>query len=169
MISICTVKHFKWYLTFGVCQKRFVREETLKYYATFIENPYNCSELIVATLNESYHWFSQSFEESKNIACNFRDFANGYEFSCLSDLVKASIEVDGNSVKIIFKGFVFAPEHASGSEMSFFNITYELSDKGEKLYFDNPLGEPCETSENEAINALLDTLAKIFKLCEERG
>jgi hypothetical protein len=60
--------------------------------------------------------------------------------------------------------FVFIPEHTSGSEMSFLNIAYELSDKGEKLYFDNPLGEPCETSEDEAINTFLDTLVKIFKL-----
>jgi hypothetical protein len=84
-------------------------------------------------------------------------------------LVKTSIEASGSGIKIAFRGFVFMPEHASGSEMSFFNIAYELSDKGEKLYFDNPLGEPCETSEGEAINALLDTLVKIFKLCEERG
>jgi hypothetical protein len=141
----------------------------LKYYATFIENPCKCSELIVATLNESYQWLVQSLEESKSITCGFRDLANGYELSCLNDLVKTSIEADGSSIKIGFRGFVFVPEHASGSEMSFFNIVYELSDKGEKLYFDNPLGDPCETSENEAINALLDTLAKIFKLCEERG
>jgi hypothetical protein len=46
--------------------------------------------------------------------------------------------------------------------MSFFNIAYELSENGEKMYFDNPLGEPCETTEGEAINALLDTLVKIF-------
>jgi hypothetical protein len=83
-------------------------------------------------------------------------------------LVKTSIEVNGSNVKIIFKGFVFVPEHASGSEMSFFNIVYELGENGEKLYFDNPLGEPCETSEDEAINTLLNTLEKIFKLCEER-
>jgi hypothetical protein len=80
-------------------------------------------------------------------------------------LVKTSIEVNGSSIKIAFRGFVFAPEHASGSEMSLFNVVYELSEDGEKLYFDNPLGEPCETSEGEAINALLDTLVKIFKLC----
>jgi hypothetical protein len=84
-------------------------------------------------------------------------------------LIKASIEIVGSNVKIVFRGFVFVPEHASGSEMSFFNIAYELSENDEKLYFDNPLGDPCETSEGEAINALLDTLAKIFKLCEERG
>jgi hypothetical protein len=83
-------------------------------------------------------------------------------------LVKTSIEVNGSNVKIIFKGFVFVPEHASGSEMSFFNIVYELGENGEKLYFDNPLGEPCETSEDEAINTLLNTLEKIFRLCEER-
>jgi hypothetical protein len=54
--------------------------------------------------------------------------------------------------------------------MSFFNIFYELSENGEKMYyFDNSLREPCETSEDEAINSFLDTLAKIFKLCEERG
>jgi hypothetical protein len=52
--------------------------------------------------------------------------------------------------------------------MSFFNIVYELGENGEKLYFDNPLGEPCETSEDEAINTLLNTLEKIFRLCEER-
>jgi hypothetical protein len=34
--------------------------------------------------------------------------------------------------------------------MSFFSIAYELSDKGEKLYFDNPLEEPCESVEDEA-------------------
>jgi hypothetical protein len=84
-------------------------------------------------------------------------------------LVKASIGIVGRGAKISFKGFVFVPEHASGSEMSLFNITYELSDKGEKLYFDNPLGDPCETGEDKAINALLDTLVKIFKLCEERS
>jgi hypothetical protein len=75
----------------------------------------------------------------------------------------------GMVLRISFRGFVFVPEHASGSEMSFFNIAYELSENGEKLYFDNPLGEPCETTEGEAINALLDTPAKIFMLCEERG
>jgi hypothetical protein len=70
-------------------------------------------------------------------------------------LIKASIEIVGSNVKIIFRGFVFVPEHASGSEMSFFNIAYELNDKGEKLYFDNPLGDPCETDSDEAINTLL--------------
>jgi hypothetical protein len=38
-------------------------------------------------------------------------------------------------------GFVSVPENASRSEVSIFNIAYEL---GEKLLFDNPLGEPCE-------------------------
>jgi hypothetical protein len=144
-------------------------EEGLKYYEVFINEPNNCCRLIKASLSECYHWLSQSFEESKNIACSFRNLANGCELSCLYDLVKTSIEVNGSSVKIAFRGFVFVPEHASGSEMSLFSITYELSDKGEKLYFDNPLGDPCETGEDEAINALLDTLSKIFKLCEERS
>jgi len=34
--------------------------------------------------------------------------------------------------------------------MSFFSIAYELSNKGEKLCFDNPLEEPCESVEGEA-------------------
>jgi len=60
------------------------------------------------------------------------------------------------------------PEHASGSEMSFFNnVVYALSEKGEKLFFDNPFGEPCETGEDEVINVLLNMLVKIFKFCEE--
>jgi len=139
------------------------------YYSTFIDYPNNCRKLIVVALNESYQWLSQSFEESKGVTCGFRDLVNGCEISCLNDLVKASIEVNGSSVKIAFRGFVFIPEHSSGSEMSFFNIAYELSENGEKLYFDNPLGDPCETSEDEAINTFLDTLAKIFRLCEERG
>jgi hypothetical protein len=53
--------------------------------------------------------------------------------------------------------------------MSFFSIIYELSEDSERLYFDNSLGEPCETSEDEAINAFLDTLMKIFDLCVKRG
>jgi len=73
-------------------------------------------------------------------------------------LVKTSIEIVGSSIKIAFRGFVFAPEHASGSEMGFFNIAYELSENGEKMYFDNPLGEPCETCEDEAINTFLEKL-----------
>jgi hypothetical protein len=125
--------------------------------------------LVKASLDECYYWLVQSFEESKSIACSFREHVNGYELSCLNDLVKASVEVRNNSVRISFRGFVFIPEHVSGSEMSFFNIFYELSENGEKMYFDNPLGEPCETTEGEAINTFLDTLAKIFKLCEERG
>jgi len=144
-------------------------EEGLKYYEAFINEPNNCYRLIEASLSECYHWLVQSLKESKSITCGFREHVNSYELSCLSDLIKASIEVDGNGVKISFRGFVFVPEHASGSEMSFFNIAYELSENGEKLYFDNPLGDPCETSENEAINTLLDTLAKIFKLYEERS
>jgi hypothetical protein len=144
-------------------------DEGLKYYEAFIDEPNNCYRLIEASLSECYHWLSQSFEEFKDITCSFRNLINGYELSYLNDLVKAFIEVRDNSVRIDFRGFVFVPEHASGSEMNLFNIVYEFSNKGEKLYFDNPLGEPCETSEGEAINALLDTLAKIFKLCEERG
>jgi hypothetical protein len=146
-----------------------MREGASRCHEAFVGEPDNCCELIVAALDESYHWLSQSFEESENVACGFRGLANGYELSCLSDSVKVSIEVDGSGVKIAFRGFVLIPEHASCPETIFFNIAYELSDKGEKLYFDNPLGEPCETSEGEAINAFLDTLAKIFKLCEERG
>jgi len=146
-----------------------MREDALKYYATFVEHSGCCSTLVKASLDELYYWLTQSIGESKNFTCSFRGHASGHEFSCLNDLVKASIEVDGSNVKIIFRGFVFVPEHASGSEMSLFNITYELSDKGEKLYFDNPLGDPCETGEDKAINALLDTLVKIFKLCEERS
>jgi hypothetical protein len=53
--------------------------------------------------------------------------------------------------------------------MSISNVVYELSENGEKLYFDNPLGDPCETGEDEAINTFLDTLSKIFKLYEEWG
>ena len=141
------------------------REQNLMYYSTFIDNPNNCCELAVVALAESYQWLTQSFEESKGVACSFRGLANGYELSWLNDLIKAFIEVSNNSVRIDFRGFVFVPEHASGSEMNLFNVVYEFSDKGEKLYFDNPLGEPCETSEGEAINALLDMLVKIFKLC----
>jgi hypothetical protein len=144
-------------------------ENVLKYYKTFIEYPSNCSTLVKTSLDELYYWLTQSFEEPRNFTCTFRDLDNGYEFSCLSDLIKTSVEVDGSGVKIGFRGFIFMPEHASGSELGFFNIAYELSDKGEKLYFDNPLGDPCETSEDEAINAFLDTLIKIFKLCEERS
>jgi hypothetical protein len=136
------------------------REQTLMYYLTFIDNPSNCCQLVVAALNESYHWLSQSFEEPKNVTCSFRGLNDGYELSCLDGLVKTSIEVNGSSVKIAFRGFVFVPEHASGSEMSFYNITYELSENGEKMYFDNPLGEPCEITEGEAINTSLDTLTK---------
>jgi hypothetical protein len=146
-----------------------MREDVLKYYTTFVEHSGCCSTLVKASLDELYYWLTQSIRESKNSTCTFRNHANGHEFSCLNDLIKASIEVDGSSVKIAFRGFVFVPEHASGSDMNLFNIIYELSDKGEKLYFDNPLGEPCETNENEAINTFLDTLAKIFKLCEEKS
>jgi hypothetical protein len=146
-----------------------MHKDVLRYYEAFTDEPSNCCRLVVAALNESYQWLSQSFEESKNVTCSFREHVNGCELSCLSDLVKASVEVRSNSVRIAFRGFVFVPEHASGSEMSFFNIAYKLSDKGEKLYFDNPLGDLCETSEDEVINTFLDTLAKIFRLCEERG
>jgi hypothetical protein len=146
-----------------------MREDVLKYYTTFIEHSSCCSTLVKASLDELYYWLTQSIGESKNSTCTFRDLANGHEFSCLNDLIKAFIEVSNNSVRIDFRGFVFVPEHASGSEMNFFNIAYELNDKGEELYFDNPLGDPCETGEDEAINALLDTLSKIFKLCEERS
>jgi hypothetical protein len=34
--------------------------------------------------------------------------------------------------------------------MSFFNIVHELSEKGGKLCFGNPLEEPCESGEGEA-------------------
>jgi len=146
-----------------------MHEDVLKYYVTFVEHSGCCSTLVKASLDELYYWLIQSIEESKDITCSFRNLINGYELSYLNDLVKAFIEVRDNSVRIDFRGFVFVPEHASGSEMNLFNIVYEFSNKGEKLHFDNPLGEPCETSEGEAINALLDTLAKIFKLCEERG
>ena len=66
-------------------------------------------------------------------------------------------------LRLLFRGFIFVPEHISGSEMSFFNLVYELSDKGEKLYFDNPLGDPCETSENEAINTFLEEVLGVIK------
>jgi len=144
-------------------------EEVLNYYVTFIECSGGCSELVEAALNESYCWLIQSFEKSESITCSYKELAHGYEFNCLNDLVKVSMEVNDDSVRIAFRGFIFIPEHASGSEMSIFNVVYELNDKGEKLYFDNPLGESCETSEDEAINTLLNTLEKIFKLCEERG
>jgi hypothetical protein len=144
-------------------------KDVLRYYEAFTDEPSNCCRLVVAALNESYQWLVQSFEESKSIACSFRELANGYELSCLNDLVKTSIEVRNNSVRIAFRGFIFVPEHASGSDMNLFNIVYELSEKGEKLYFDNPLGDSCEADEDEAINAFLDTLTKIFKLCEERS
>ena len=144
-----------------------MREDVLKYYVTFVEHSGCCSTLVKASLDELYYWLIQSIGESKNSTCTFRDHASGHEFSCLNDLIKAFTKVSNNSVRIAFRGFVFVPEHASGSEMSLFNIAYELSENGEKLYFDNPLGEPCETSEDEAINTLLNTLEKIFRLCEE--
>jgi hypothetical protein len=127
-----------------------VSKALLKYYEAFVDNPSDCYKLVVAAVNECHYWLFQSFEESKSITCGFRGLNNGYELSCLNDLVKTSIEADGSSIKIIFRGFVFVPEHTSGSEMSFFSIAYELSDKGEKLYFDNPLEEPCESVEDEA-------------------
>jgi hypothetical protein len=135
----------------------------------FVNSPNNCCKLVVATLNECYYWLVQSFEESRDITCSFKELVNGYELGCLHELVKASIEIVESNVKIAFRGFVFVPEHASGSEMNLFSIVYELSEDGEKLYFDNPLGEPCETSEDDAINTFLDILFKIFKLCEERS
>jgi hypothetical protein len=45
--------------------------------------------------------------------------------------------------------------------MNMFSLVYELCEDVERLYFDNPLGEPCETSEDEAINALLDTFRNL--------
>jgi len=141
----------------------------LEYYKMFIEHLNDCYKLIVAALNECYYWLVQSFEESKDFTCSFKELDNGYELDCLHELVKASIEIVESNVKITLRGFVFVPEHASGSEMNLFNIVYELGEDGEKLYFNNPLGEPCETCEDEAINAFLDMLFKIFKLCEERS
>jgi hypothetical protein len=79
----------------------------------------------------------------------------------LNDLVKTFIEVNGSSIKITFRGFVFVPEHAFGSEMNMFNVVYELSGESEKLYFDNLLREPCETSEGEVINAFLETRSQV--------
>jgi len=146
-----------------------VSKALLKYYEAFANNLNDCYKLVVAVVNECHYWLVQSFEESKNVTCSFRGLVNSYEISCLNDLVKVSIEVNGGGVKIAFRGFIFVPEHASGSEMSFFNIVYELSENGEKLYFDNPLGDPCETSEDEAINTFLDTLVKIFRLYEGGG
>jgi len=141
----------------------------MKYCEVFVDSPNNCCKLVVAALNECYYWLVQSFEESKDFTCSFKEIANGYELSYLHELVKASIEIVESNVKIAFRGFVFVPEHASGSEMNLFSIVYELSNRGEKLYFDNPLGEPCEAVEDEAINTFLDMLLKIFKLCEERS
>jgi hypothetical protein len=141
----------------------------LEYCEALAYNPNNCCKLTVATLNESYRWLAQSLGEFKSFTCSFRECVNGYEFSCLNDLVKVSVNVNNNGIRIDFRGFAFVPEHASGSDMNLFNIAYELSEDGEKLYFDNPLGEPCETSEDEAINTFLDTLTKIFKFCEERS
>jgi hypothetical protein len=137
-----------------------MREEVLKYYVTFIECSGGCSELVEAALNESYCWLIQSFEKSESITCSYKELAHGYEFSYLNDLVKVSMEVNDDGIRVAFRGFVFIPEHSSGSEMSFFNIVYELGENGEKLYFDNPLGDPCESSVDEAINTFLDTLAK---------
>jgi len=76
------------------------------------------------------------------------------------------VNVNDNGVRIDFRVFVFVPEHASGSEMSFFNIIYELGENGGKLYFDNPLGGPCKTDEGKAINVFLDALVEIFRLWE---
>jgi hypothetical protein len=75
------------------------QEQNLLYYLTFIDNPNNRCELTVAALAESYQWLTQSFEESKSAACSFRELSNGYEFSCLNDLVKTSVEVNGGSIK----------------------------------------------------------------------
>jgi hypothetical protein len=116
-----------------------VSKALLEYYEAFVYNPNNCCKLTVATLNESYRWLARSLEESNSFICSFRECVNGYEFSCLNDLVKVSVNVNNNGIRIDFRGFVFVPEHASGSEMSFFNIAYELSENGEKLYFYNPL------------------------------
>jgi hypothetical protein len=127
----------------------------------FVDNSNNCCKLAVATLNESYRWLAQSFEESKSFTCSFKELVNGCELSYLNNLVKAFIEVNGSSIKITFRGFVFVPEHTSGSEMSMFNVVYELSEESEKLYFDNPLREPCETSGGEAINAFLETSSQV--------
>jgi hypothetical protein len=105
-----------------------MREDVLKYYTTFIEHSGCCSTLVKASLDELYYWLIQSIGESKNFTCTFKNHANGHEFSCLNDLIKAFIEVSNNSIRIDFRGFVFVPDHASGSEMSFFNIAYELSE-----------------------------------------
>jgi AAA15 family ATPase/GTPase len=51
--------------------------------------------------------------------------------------------------------------------MSFFGVVYEFIDEGEKLLFSSSIIEPCETVEDDSINALLDILIKIFKLCKE--
>jgi hypothetical protein len=64
----------------------------LKYYEAFVDNPNDCCKLVVAVINECHYWLSQSFEESKNVTCSFRGLVNGYELSCLNDLVKASVE-----------------------------------------------------------------------------
>jgi len=55
-----------------------------------------------------------------------------------------------------------------------FDKYYEELENGfivfkKELAKDNPLGDPCEACEDEAINTFLDALAKIFRLCEERG
>ncbi|MCC6021911.1 MAG: hypothetical protein LM560_02175 [Desulfurococcaceae archaeon] len=103
----------------------------------------------------------KAFEESKSFTCSFKEYVNGCELNYLNDLVKTFIEVNGNSIKITFRGFVFVPEHTSGSEMSMFNVVYEFGEKSKKLYFDNPLREPCETSEGEVINAFLETRSQV--------
>jgi len=49
------------------------------------------------------------------------------------------------------------------NDTTFINFQYILSENGEKLYFDNPLGDPCETSENEAINTFLEKVLGVIK------
>jgi len=79
-----------------------VSKALLKYYEAFVNNPNDCYKLVVTAVNECHYWLSQSFEESKSITCSFREHVNGYELSCLNDLVKASVEVRNNGVRIAF-------------------------------------------------------------------
>ena len=53
----------------------------LEHYEVFVDNSNNCYKLAVATLNESYRWLAQSFEESKSFTCSFKEHVNGCELN----------------------------------------------------------------------------------------
>jgi hypothetical protein len=49
--------------------------------------------------------------------------------------------------------------------MSFFNIIHELGENGEKLYFDNPLRDPCKTMRVKI--SMLATLGVLIEISDE--